>query len=161
MVIWIITPIVLHERAVFQCQLVGDTFERNVTRKWDLDDKLLSYNGYSTDNSKYTEELYSNGFGLVVHNFTESDLEKTYTCFYRFLQNSTKLSFREDLVICKSQNIISPICKLIYIYIHDSYIWLPSLLFTCMHMLYLYLIFPARLFFRQGNDYKYIFNGHL
>lgn len=114
MVIWIITPIVLHERAVFQCQLVGDTFKGSVTRKWDLDDKLLSFNGYSINDSKYTEELFTSGFRLVVHNFTENYLEKTYTCVYGFLQNSTKLSLSNDLFICKSSKIISHICKLIY-----------------------------------------------
>lgn len=118
MVVGIITPIVLYGRAVLQCQLNGVNFNGSVTRKWDVNDNLSLYNGYSINDSKYTEEVYPNGFGLVVHNFTETDLEKTYKCIYGFLQNSTKLSFRDDLLICKSQNIISPICKLIYI--HDS-----------------------------------------
>lgn len=116
MVVGIITPIVLYGRAVLQCQLNGVNFNGSVTRKWDVNDNLSLYNGYSINDSKYTEEVYSNGFGLVVHHFTETDLEKTYKCIYGFLQNSTKLSFRDDLLICKS--IISPICKLIYI--HDS-----------------------------------------
>lgn len=69
-------------RAVLQCQLIGENFKENVTRRWDLDDTLLLRNGYSINDSKYTEELFTSGFRLVVHNFTENYLEKTYTCVY-------------------------------------------------------------------------------
>lgn len=49
-------------RAVLQCQLIGENFKENVTRRWDLDDTLLLRNGYSINDSKYTEELFTSGF---------------------------------------------------------------------------------------------------
>lgn len=116
----------LYGRAVFQCQLIGDNFKESVTRKWDLDNTLLLYNGYSINDSKYTEELYSSGFRLIVHNFTEHDLEKTYTCVYEFLQNSTKLSLSDGLFILLPRKVDKDITvwknKMdIYVRFHDVF----------------------------------------
>ncbi|VDH97757.1 Hypothetical predicted protein [Mytilus galloprovincialis] len=54
--------------------------------------KVLSYNGFTASSSKYLLTTSADGFGIIIKDFTEKDLEYPYKCsfgFHSFANNLT------------------------------------------------------------------------
>ena len=50
------------------------------------DKKMLSINGLPSNPAKYNATVGADGFGLVIKNVTERDLNVSYECSYGFVQ---------------------------------------------------------------------------
>ncbi|XP_052062846.1 uncharacterized protein LOC127702610 isoform X1 [Mytilus californianus] len=70
------------------------------TKRWHLylasDFKLLSFNGFPSEISKYNTTDSPDGFGLVIKNFSEQDLTGSYRCSYGFENDRKTLDIGND-----------------------------------------------------------------
>ncbi|XP_063443328.1 uncharacterized protein LOC134723706 [Mytilus trossulus] len=70
------------------------------TKRWHLylasDFKLLSFNGFPSEISKYNTTEGPDGFGLVIKNFSKQDLKGSYRCSYGFENDRKNLDIGND-----------------------------------------------------------------
>ncbi|XP_071172969.1 uncharacterized protein [Mytilus edulis] len=70
------------------------------TKRWHLylasDFKLLSFNGFPSEISKYNTTDGPDGFGLVIKNFSKQDLTGSYRCSYGFENDRKNLDIGND-----------------------------------------------------------------
>lgn len=56
---------------------------------------VLSYNGFTSSNSKYDSITTKDGFGITIKNLTETDLHYPYTCSYGFMSFVNNITLDE------------------------------------------------------------------
>lgn len=56
---------------------------------------VLSYNGFTSSNSKYDSVTTNDGFGITIKNLTETDLQYPYTCSYGFMSFVSNITLDE------------------------------------------------------------------
>lgn len=95
-------PAIFGQNAVLTCHL-KDIFIKSkdcAVRQWSggPDRRGLVYNGYSSDNTKYEEDVHmgSNEFSLIIKNLTESDVHVNYSCSCGFNTFTKNLSVNEN-----------------------------------------------------------------
>lgn len=71
--------------------------------------KGLVYNGYSSNNNKYEEDINfgSFDFSLIIKNLTASDINVNYSCSCGFKSSTRNLSLNENWFHCKYINYVT------------------------------------------------------
>lgn len=65
------------------------------------DNELLTFDGDSINSTKFVEIKKRSGFGLIIINLTEEDINMLYTCFYEFQNATTELTVNIPNFQCK------------------------------------------------------------
>ena len=60
-------------------------------------------------NLKYGGTYNESGFGLIIHNLSETDMNKTYECIYEFQRSTHQYLLQED-VFKKGNQLIRETC---------------------------------------------------
>lgn len=60
------------------------------------DNKILSVDGVSFDPSKYSVEMYHNGFSVIIKHLSIEDINHEYSCSYGFDEYSNSLSIEDN-----------------------------------------------------------------
>ncbi|XP_052062851.1 uncharacterized protein LOC127702610 isoform X3 [Mytilus californianus] len=103
-VYWILKtkPVIFSEDVELFCNYNKTTNHScdECTKRWHLylasDFKLLSFNGFPSESSKYNTTESPGGFGLVIKNFSEQDLKGSYRCSYGFENDRKYLDIGND-----------------------------------------------------------------
>ncbi|CAC5412425.1 unnamed protein product [Mytilus coruscus] len=83
---WIVlnATIVFNEDLFLMCIIENETGLLSNTRKWKVENTLIMFNGHSSNESKYEEQIASDGFMLIIKKLNVEDVNKQYSCSYEF-----------------------------------------------------------------------------
>lgn len=88
-----VTPVVLGRDVNIFCNASGfDDCCNSNTRRWSRivngTETVLIFRGVSNYPEKFTEDVQSDGFSMILKNFNKSDIGVNYTCSYGFYSSN-------------------------------------------------------------------------
>ena len=99
-------PVIFGDNIILTCKtghVLTDRGDACRVRQWYSGQKRLVYNGVHIDATQYEDitNVSSTGFSLVIKNYTESDLNISYTCSCGFKSYTKHLALNDKDFIGK------------------------------------------------------------